>query len=78
MPIQHDPLTCGIYSDLSCPDCRAAMEGPAVVSSDERRRRERGRRLAALVRQHADELRPVLLDLLAADMAAIVEAISGT
>lgn len=71
-----DPLICGILGeDDPCPACRARRPAPvALPSVAEVRHRQRGRRLARLVREHAGELREAVLELIAADVAEAIAA----
>jgi hypothetical protein len=47
-------------------------DSPPQITPEEAARRRRGRRIANVVARHADELRPVLLDIIVDDVAALV------
>jgi len=66
-----DPLACGLSE--RCPSLLPA--GLPLLTPQQVRQRKRGERLVRLIRQHADAMRPVLLDLLAEDMGALISEI---
>jgi hypothetical protein len=62
----------GLYA-IRCPGCLAEARAPSLLLTPAQARHcKRGRRLAALVEEHADALKPVLLRLLAPAVAELV------
>jgi hypothetical protein len=76
----HHPELCGLDEPgprSICPGCRPLLLPAPGPTPAELRCRKRGQRLAALVRRHADELTPVLVELLAPAVGEIAAAVAG-
>jgi hypothetical protein len=76
-PVGHDPELHGLDINglhrVVCPGCLAEARAPSLLLTPaQARRRQRGQRLAALVEEHADALKPILTRMLAPAVAELV------